>query len=278
MGVDFVLTHLRQHVWVTECCEMIKKIQRACPTCRRNHAKPVAQIMGNLPEPRLAAGSPPFTYTACDYFGPLETSTSRNRTVKRWGALFTCMETRAVYLDLATSLSTDDFLLVLRRFIEVYGRPKQMFSDNGTNFVRAERELRQSVEELQASVKLQNFLDVQAIKWHFQPAPRFGGAHESLVRCTKRALYSALDAEKKGLRWPTKDTLRTPLFEVACLLNARPLTYASSDPRDLRPLTPNDFLNRPPTADTPLGDFRRSSPQERYRYVQHITNLFWDLW
>ena len=222
----------------------------------------------------------PFTYTACDYFGPLETSTSRNRTVKRWGALFTCMVTRAVYLDLATSLSTDDFLLVLRRFIGVYGRPKQMFSGNGTNFVGDERELRQSVEELQASVKLQNFLDVQAIKWHFQPArtPHFGAAHEALVRCTKRALYSALDAEKKGLRWPTEDTLRTLLFEVAGLLNERPLTYASSDPRDLWPLTPNDFLNRPPTADAPLGDFRRSSPQERYRYVKHMTNMFWDLW
>ena len=163
------------------------------------------------------------------------------------------MVTRAVYLDLATSLSTDDFLMVLRRFIGVYGEPKQMFSDNGTNFVGAERELRQSVEELQASVKFQHFLDVQAIKWHFQPArtPHFGSAHEALVRCIKRSLYSALDAEKKRLRLPTEDNLCTPIFDMAGLLNARPLSYASSDPRDLRRLTPNDFLNRPPTAEAP---------------------------
>ena len=188
---------------MTEDRELIKKIQRACPTCRRNYAKPVAQMMGDLPKARLAVGSPPFTHNACDYFDPLETSTSRNRTVKRWGALYACMVTRAVYLALATSLSADDFLLALRRFIGVYGKPKQMFSDSGTNFVEAERDLRQPVEELQASVKFQNFLDVQDTKWHFQ----HGGAHEALVSCTKRALYSAPMGRRKyyASRHPSVD-------------------------------------------------------------------------
>jgi len=188
--------------------------------------------------------------------------------------------TRAVYLDVATSLSSDDFLLIMRRFISLYGKPVHMFSDNGTNFVGAERELREAVEQLHASTEANDFLKKERIQWHFQPprTPHFGGAHESLVKSTKRALYAALNKEAVALRHPTDDTLRTLLFEIAGLLNSRPLTYASSDPDDFRPLTPNDFMNRPPTADIPAGDFSTALPREHYRYVQRTTKMFWDQW
>lgn len=183
-------------------------------------------------------------------------------------------------MDVATSLSTDDFLLLLRRFIGLYGKPRRIFSDNGTNFVGAERELREAVDRLHNSPAAAAFVKREAIEWHFQPArsPHFGGAHESLVRVTKRALYAALEKEGKALRHPTEDSLRTLLFEVSGLLNSRPLTYASSDPEDIRPLTPNDFLNRPPFADIPAGDFTSALPREHFKYVQRLIGLFWDQW
>lgn len=46
---------------------------------------------------------------------------------------------------------------------------------------------------------------------------------------------------------------------------------------DFRILTPNDFLNRPPPADLPIGDFERAPPHENYRYFQRTANLFWDM-
>jgi hypothetical protein len=99
------------------------------------------------------------------------------------------------------------------------------------------------------------FMKKVGIKWTFQPpqTPPFGEAHESLVRSTKKALYSALEQERSSFRHPTEDLLRTLLYEVAGLLNTRSLTYANSDP--FRPLTPNDFLNRPPTAYPTAGSF-----------------------
>lgn len=155
-----------------------------------------------------------------------------------------------------------------------------MFSDNGTNFVGAERELREAIDKLHASTEANDFFQKEGIRWHFQPprTPHFGGAHEALVKSTKRALYASLDQEKTALRHPTDDSLRTLLFEVAGLLNSRPLTYASSDPDDFRPLTPNDFLNRPPVADLPAGDFSSALPKEHYRYVQRTTKMFRDRW
>ena len=123
-------------------------------------------------------------------------------------------------------------------------------------------------------------MKTSCIQWTFQPprTPHFGGAHESLVRSTKKALYSALENEKGSIRFPTEDVLRTLLYEVAGLLNTRPLTYASSDPADFRPLTPNDFLNRAPTAYPPAGFYNDAHPRDHYRYLQRTLNLFWDLW
>lgn len=180
-GTDYVLSHVRQHFWITSGRETVKKIQRSCAHCLKERAKPALQLMGDLPASRLAAGATPFSRLACDYFGPFETSPGRNRITKRWGALFTCLVTRAVYLDLAHSLSADDFLLVFRRHIGLYGKPVVVHSDNGTAFVGAERELREAVQQLNQMETLANFCTTQAIEWRFQPActPHFGGAHEA---------------------------------------------------------------------------------------------------
>jgi hypothetical protein len=280
VGTDFLLAYVRQHFWITNGRELVKRIRRDCFVCRRNRAKPGEQLMGDLPRARLDAGALPFTRTAIDLFGPMEVALYRNRTAKRWGVLYTCLVTRAVFLELVPSLSSVDFLLSLRKFIALYRQPAVIHSDNGTNFVGAERELREAVEALHASGDIPAFMEKAGIEWNFQPprTPHFGGAHESLVKSAKRALYSALEIEGNGLRHPTEDVLRTLLYEVAGLLNTRPLTYVSSDPEDFRPLTPNDFLNRSPTAYPPAGNFDDANPREHYRYLQRTLNLFWDIW
>ena len=163
-----------------------------------------------------------------DYFGPIDVRYGRG-TIKRWGALFTCLVTRAVYVDVAASLSADDFLLVFRRFVGMYRKPAQIFSDNGTCFVGAERMLREEVERLKGSDRLAEEMRTLGVRWVFQPVqtPHFGGSHESLVRSVKKALYSALESEAKAMLVLTDEMLRTLLAEVAGLLNSRPLTYAS---------------------------------------------------
>jgi hypothetical protein len=84
--------------------------------------------------------------------------------------------------------------------------------------------------------------------------------------------------EKAGLRYPLDEMKRTLLADIVGFLDARPLTYASSDLEDFRPLTPNDFLNRPPTSDLLPGSFDDVLPRERFRYVQQMAQPFWDPW
>ena len=60
-------------------------------------------------------------------------------------------------------------------------------SDNGTNFVGAERELREEIKELPGR-ETEKWLEKEEIEWHFQPrrAPYFGGSHESLVKIDQK--------------------------------------------------------------------------------------------
>ena len=100
--------------------------------------------MSDLPLSRTLPDHPPFTYVGVDYFGPIEAKRGRS-VVKRYGVLFTCLVSRAVHLELSHSLDTDSCICALRRFMCRRGQVKEMFSDNGINFVGAERELRESL-------------------------------------------------------------------------------------------------------------------------------------
>ena len=102
--------------------------------------------MASLPSLQLKPQTPPLCYTACDYFGPYNFKIGRNKTTKHYGVIFTCLNTRAVHLELATDCYKMDFLQVLRRFFCIRGFPTVILSENGTQMVGAERVLREMIE------------------------------------------------------------------------------------------------------------------------------------
>ena len=122
--------------------------------------------MGDLPALRLVPSTPPFYHTVCDYFGPYTVKIGRNKTAKHYGVLFTCLNTRAVHLEMAVDCSTMEFLQVLRRFCVIRGQPSLMMTDNGTQFVGAEKELRQMVNGLN-QLQIQEFWAKKGMHWKF---------------------------------------------------------------------------------------------------------------
>ena len=108
-------------------------------------AKPT--YMADLPKDRMLAGQKPFTSTGIDLFGPMlvkRTKGARSNAVlvKHYGIIFTCMTVRAIHLELTNDLSTDLFIMALRRFKSRRGHVQVIQSDNGTNFVGAASELK----------------------------------------------------------------------------------------------------------------------------------------
>ena len=136
----------------------------------------------------------------------------RNRISKRWGVLFTCLVTRAVFLS--ASLSTTDFLLVLRRFIALFWTTEVIHSDNGTNFVGVERELREVAEELYASKDVPSFLKNARIEWAFQPPPTFRWCPRDDGTLDRKSPVPRARAGERSLAPPN----RRSHFEVAGLL------------------------------------------------------------
>ena len=126
----------------------------------------------------------------------------------------------------------------VERFVSRRGTSAIIWSDNGTNFVGAEKELSENIEKW-------NFINIavelayKGIKWRFNPpsAPHQGGIWEKLVRSFKRILHSIL-----GTRRLTDEVLNTNFSLVEHALNSRSLTPVSADPSDLSALTPNHFL------------------------------------
>ena len=108
--------------------------------------QPQPPVMADLPDERTGLYEPAFSCTGIDLFGPLVVKHSKPvRTTqakfKRYGAVFVCLTTHTVHLDLVGDLSAESFLLDLHRFMTRRGKPKAIWTDNGTNFIGAEREL-----------------------------------------------------------------------------------------------------------------------------------------
>lgn len=231
--------------------------------------------MGQLPSDRLTPNVRPFTYTGVDYFGPMHVTVGRRRE-KRWVALFTCMTVRAVHLELASDLSTDAFIICLRNFMNLRGVPKRIRSDNGTNFVGANREIRDEIDFLDHDA-IQRELSTRRVEWIFNCPnnPEAGGCWERLVQSVKRVLASTVKEVA-----PRVETLRSLLLEAANIVNARPLTHLPVHHDDDEPLTPNHFLlGSASSTHTPGPDnFKLLCMRKQWRIAQSLKNRFWKRW
>ncbi|GFS50998.1 putative RNA-directed DNA polymerase from transposon X-element [Trichonephila clavipes] len=202
-----------------------------------------------------------FEVVGVDLAGPLYVKGGQ----KSWIVLFTCATYRAVHLELTSSLSTDAFLLSFRRFIARRGRPRVIYSDNGTNFRGAHGEL--SGIDWEKVLKLAT---IQRIIWKFNPptAAWWGGWWERLVRVLKELLRRTL-----GNAILTTEELQTVLCDCESVINSRPLTYLSENSDDLVPLSPVMFLVENRNLDVPDIDYRDTvNLRKRVRYQQKLLN------
>ena len=195
--------------------------------------------------------------------------------VKRYGCIFTCLTTRAVHNEVSFTLDTDSFINALQRFVARRGQPKIIRSDNGTNFVGANKELRKAVQELKED-KINKTLAEKNIQWIFNPpaASHMGGVWERQIRSIRSVLQGLLTQQ------PLDDEgLSTLMCLVEGIINGRPLTKLSDDPNDPSPLMPNHLLllrpgrSEPPGVFVPQDQYRR-----RWRQVQYLADLFWSRW
>ena len=253
----------------------MQNVSHFCPSCRIRRARPHQAMMTNLPPARLGYQAPVFHRVGVDYFGPIFVQCGR-RTEKRYGALFTCMTTRVIHIEISHSLETDAYIMAMKRMMARRGKPAHVWSVNGTNFVGAEKEIREAIDRWN-NEHIKDRLSQDAVQWHFNPpaSPHFGGVWELLVRSSKTALKTIAGKQRVNDEIPL-----TFMAETESLLNSRPRPSVNSDPPDLEALTPNHFLLGCSNPALPLDIVtdKDLSSRKIWRHAQVMIQHFWKRW
>ncbi|XP_024892982.1 uncharacterized protein LOC112468134 [Temnothorax curvispinosus] len=179
---EHLFNAVRQRYWPLIGRRETRKTVKGCLNCFRFRPTVPGIKMGDLSKQRVISFDRPFRSTGMDYAGPLQLRESRRREKlhlsKEYIAIFTCLSTKAVHIELVSDMTTEAFLAALNRFTARRGICSEIFSDNGTNFVGASEELKEVYTFLEKeSSEIGRSLANQRIKWSFIPprAPYFGG-------------------------------------------------------------------------------------------------------
>ncbi|XP_058443961.1 uncharacterized protein LOC131425801 [Malaya genurostris] len=270
-----IINELKQRYYIPRLKVVYKSVRNECQLCKNELARPHAPMMSDLPPARLAAYSRPFCHMGVDYFGPMIVRIGR-RTEKRWGVLVTCLTVRAIHLEVAHSLTADSCIMALRNVIARRGIPITIYSDRGTNFVGANKELKMALEELNHD-KIVAELTTSHTTWSFIPplSPHMGGAWERLIQTVKQNLNKLLPSHL-----PNDETLRNMLIEVEYIVNSRPLTDIPLDDDQSPVLTPNHFITGTSNGLPPWTCFNDNplALKQSWRLSQAMANQFWKQW
>lgn len=275
-GPRFMTAMIHKQFWIVSVRQVVHHVLRQCTVCVRLSAKHPQPIMANLPSSRVQPCKP-FSKVGVDYAGPIklkETRLRKSREYKVYIAIFVYMSVKAVHLELVLDLTSEAFLAALDRFTARRGVPTDIYSDCGTNFVGASKELYKLVhlpsnQEVLASKKM--------CRWHFNPpsAPHFGGIWEAAVHSAKHLMIRTV-----GNHVLTLEEMSTILCRIEAALNSIPLTELSTDPHDLDCLTPGHFLIGQLLLAIPEEDLHEGTLDLRRRWKllhQYFQNL-WKRW
>ena len=281
-GPTALLALLSTRVYVLSARRLARSVCAQCITCRRLSPTPLTQMMGDLPAHRVNPALC-FVNTGLDYAGPIQLKRGNPRKptiTKGYLAIFICLATKAIHIEVVSDQSTPTLVAALKRFCSIRGLPKNIYSDNGSNFVGARHELHDLYLFLQlpsTNDALRSSLMNDRIAWHTIPqrAPHFGGIWEAAVKSSKHYLRRIVG----GVRLYYEE-LVTITQQISACLNSRPyLSLDCQEPGGELPLTPGHFLiGRPLRAYPEEPEEADLSLTNRWRLCKALVQEFWDSW
>lgn len=280
-GNQLMQQYVRTKYWIIGLRIAIRSLVDHCYPCLRQKKRNAEQLMGQLPSTRVRKPNRAFLHSSVDYMGPFYVKRYNARRVrivdKAYVAVFVCMATRAVHLELVSALTTEAFLAAFARFTNRRGCVESIRSDNGTNFEGASNEFDAIIADQWQEAADSGVMRNDGITWHFNPpyAPHMGGIHEAAVKSAKHHLRRVV-----GTQQLTFEEFATLLTHVEACLNSRPLTALPNKHSDSLALTPAHFLIGESLISPLMRDYT-ATPNNRlshFELLQKFANEFWSRW
>ena len=265
---------LRQKFYVLGGKNAVNSVISKCIQCQKNFKNPTPQRQGDLPTDRTQIVAP-FSVSGIDVFGHFPVRHGGRGTAKRWVLMVTCFSTRAVALYPLKDMTSATTINALVKLNSHFPSVKKIYSDNGTNFHSADKELKEAMQKWDKN-ELDKKLSEIGIEWVFGPARcgSYGGAWERLIGLVKKHLKSVI-----GDRVVDLDVFETLLQAAAGVMNRRPLIEASADADDFLVLSPAHFLypyvftNSSTSILPPTGD--GETLKKSWHATQALLDRFW---
>ncbi|GIX96621.1 reverse transcriptase [Caerostris extrusa] len=206
-GVASTLSRVRNNFWIPRGRQVVKKVISECLISKKYALEPAKQLTGQLPRDRVVE-SPPFAVVGIDFTGAITIKAGDKSCKKVYIALFTCVVTRAVHIEVVSDMSVKSFVFALRRFFIKRSKCSRVHIVQG-----------------------------RYVKFIPERSPWWGGFWARLMKSIKDPLRKIL-----GKALLTFEELTTIMTELECVLNNRPITYETNELWEPRCLTPSQFL------------------------------------
>ncbi len=270
-GVATTMAKVRERYWVPKLRQLVKQVRSKCWGCKRFRVKAFeAPPPGPLPKTRTQ-GSTPFEIVGVDFAGPIRYKKGKSEK-KAYLSMFACSLCRAVHLELLKSLEAVEFVRCLKRFIVRRGKPKLIYSDNGTTFKATDKWLKLVQWDERVSGVLTEF----CIEWRFNlsRAAWWGGQFERLIGLFKRSFHKTV-----GNGMLAFEELEEVVLDVERALNDRPLSYVENDV-ELPVLTPYSLLHVNPSYLPELESHNIDDRElrKREKFLKRCKESMWKRW
>ena len=274
-GTDWCHFHIRQSYWILSSRIALNSIIRSCLSCQKVNAKRGAQQMAPLPRQRVAIDDP-FSQVGIDYTGVIKYRKRNKQVADCYLVIFTCLVTRAVHIEVVSTMDAYEFILAFQRMVYQRGNPKNVFTDNALYFKKASKDLGENYARNNKDI--QALQDKYKFKWHFTvPYHSSGsGVWERMVRSVKTPLRKVL-----GNALVTYTELYTIVKQVEAHVNERPLAQMSESSFDC--ITPSMLVTgrklRPTVDEFQESGFKQEMDvRERWKHRQTLVRQFFNSW
>ena len=269
------LRESRNTAFILQGRDLSNEIRDSCISCRRFKAKLLEVEMGKIHENRLTI-APAFYQVQVDLLGPYTAVCEHNHrsTVKVWGVVFKDPATAAIAVHVMQGYDTAAFLQAYTRFSSRYGHPSKMYIDEGSQLMKACRDMEINLVDLTHSLNSQYQVGI-----NYQTCPVGGHNAHGIVERSIREVKKLFTLLYSGLRLDIL-TYETAFLCISNELNNLPICLGSRtsnlDHVDL--ITPSRLILGRNNRRALGGHARIQGPSRLMKQMEQVYESWWKVW